>query len=308
MSDCVFQFINGTYQKDQSHPGVLADSVSWDGAHFTLHLPSGFSAKAPIYLRHVHTDSNQQVHSVSHHITAGEHARAVLVASYQGDNALTYTHHINTRIDLESSAHIHFYKWQQESAHAFHQAHFIAEQASDSYLATYQILNRVHSSEDDFLYLLKGERARCESIGLCQSNNKQHMQINSHIQHLNSFTHSRQLYKGIAADQSYVRFKGLVTVNSGLKAVCAHQKNQNLLLSSQARVDAQPELIIYSEDVRCSHGATIGQLDKEALFYLQSRGIDRPAANALLTQGFAHEIFDSFPDRDVATMMMRGPQ
>lgn len=296
-----FIFINGRYQSDISNPGVLLDYVTIDGDLFTINLPKNFRSSEPIYLVHINKDKAST--PLRHLIIADENSEAIVVETYQGRCNLVYVNEIEMNICLKSSAHLHYYKWQQEGNQATHHARFLSEQASDSYLGTYHVARGANDSSDHFYYSLVGEGSTCESIGFYDANQKQTMKIDSRIQHLSSYTNSRQLYKGVANDQAHTAFTGIVMVNPDIKEICAHQKNNNLLLSSQAEMDTRPELEIYSDDVLCSHGATVGQLDEEALFYFRSRGVDEETARALLTEGFSNEVFDAFPDLNVVEMM-----
>lgn len=296
-----FIFINGRYQTDISNPKELLEFVTVEDNVFILHFPENVSLKQPVYLVHINKDKDAA--PLRYQIILEEGAEVVIVASYQGRRHLAYRNEIEVNIQLKKQARLHYYKWQQEGCEAEHHARFISEQARDSYLGTYHYAKGAKNASDYFSYFLVGESASCESIGFYDANHKQTMKIDSHIQHLSSYTNSRQLYKGMADDQAQTNFTGRVMVDPEIKEICAHQKNNNLLLSSQAVMNTRPELEIYSDDVRCSHGATVGQLDEEAIFYLRSRGVPEKAARHLLLEGFSSEIFNAFPDTDVLEAM-----
>jgi len=298
-----FVFVDGRYMPDLSNPDILSDQVSVDGDTFTLHLPKNFKTDHIIELSHINKSSGSNV--LRHSIIADENSEATIMASYQGEAELVYSNDIETNIDLKSSARLHYYKWQRESEKATHTAHFISHQARDSYLATYHLVTGAEVSNDKFDYSLSGEGATCKSIGFYRADQKRSIVTDSRISHLSSSTNSRQLYKGMADDQSHAAFYGRLIVAPDLKAICAQQKNDNLLLSSKAEVNTKPELEIYSDDVRCTHGATVGRLDAKALFYLQSRGIAEAEAKRLLTDAFINEILDALPHASIATDVRR---
>lgn len=299
-----FIFVNGRYQDSISSPGSLADYFTAGEDGFTLHLPKNFQSDEPIYF--VHINKNEGSMRISRQVILEENAQATILESYQGRQNIAYQNEIESKIDLHANARLHFYKLQQEGDQASHKATFSSRQAANSYLGTYHVARGGENSVDHFHYALIGEGATCESVGFYTTKLKQQHDIKSHIQHERSNTNSRQLYKGMADDQSHVKFNGMVMVDPNVKEICAHQRNNNLLLSSQAEVDTKPELEIYSEDVRCSHGATVGQLDEESLFFLRSRGIDEVAARVLLTAGFANEIYDAFPNTEIEAIMRGG--
>jgi len=116
------------------------------------------------------------------------------------------------------------------------------------------------------------------------------------INHNSPHTKSSQFYKGILDDVSKASFRGKVIVKKDAQHIEAKQSNHNLLLSQTAKVSTMPELEIYADDVKCSHGATVGQLDEDALFYLRSRGIEETVARQILTQGFIQDVLFSFPE------------
>jgi len=294
-----FVFVNGQYQADLSNPGILSDQITVEENAFTLHLPKNYKTDQIIELKHINKAPGSRI--FRHIIIAHENSEAVILESYQGEDDLVYSNDIETKLDIKPNAALSYYKWQRESEKATHTAHLIAHQARNSSLSTYHVLIGAEVSNDHFSYSLSGEGATCESIGFYSADKKRKVTINSCINHLSSYTNSKQFYKGIANDQSLAAFFGKLVVHPDIKAISAHQKNNNLLLSSKAEVDTKPELEIYSDDVQCTHGATVGQLDSEAIFYLQSRGIVESEAKCLLTHAFVNEILDALPNAIIAS-------
>jgi Fe-S cluster assembly protein SufD len=134
------------------------------------------------------------------------------------------------------------------------------------------------------------EGAECWVDGLYVAGSNQHTDTHSVIDHKQPHCTSRQLYKGILDGNARAVFNGKVFVREGAQKTDAMQTNKNLLLSAQARVDTKPQLEIYADDVKCAHGAAVGQIDEEELFYLQTRGMNAELARSLLTYGFAEEV------------------
>lgn len=147
---------------------------------------------------------------------------------------------------------------------------------------------------------LHGEGAECSLRGLFIGKNSRHIDNHTSVDHAVPHCSSNELYKGILDDQSRGVFRGRVVVQKDAQKSNAVQSNPNLLLADSAEIDTKPQLEIYADDIRCSHGSAIGHLDAEALFYLRARGIGERDARELLTQGFAHEITSALPGRALA--------
>jgi Fe-S cluster assembly protein SufD len=139
---------------------------------------------------------------------------------------------------------------------------------------------------------MNNEGAECWVDGLYVVGENQHADTHSVIDHQKAYCNSHQLYKGILDANGRAVFNGKVFVREGAQKTDALQTNKNLLLSPQARVDTKPQLEIYADDVKCAHGAAIGQLDQDQLFYLEARGINPELGKSLLTYGFAEEVIE----------------
>jgi Fe-S cluster assembly protein SufD len=151
---------------------------------------------------------------------------------------------------------------------------------------------------DEFEIALDGAEADARIFGLSLTNNRQHSDMRIAIDHRAAHTTSRQDYRAIVADSSKAIFNGKVIVQKDAQHIEARQRNDNLLLSSTAEVDTKPELEIYADQVICSHGATVGELSEEQLFYLRARGIDEQTARGILTTAFADTIVERFDHED----------
>lgn len=147
----------------------------------------------------------------------------------------------------------------------------------------------------DLQVRLEGEGAECKLNGVVVTQGKQHYDNHTSIEHVAAHCDSEETYRNIAADESHAIFNGRIHIHQDAQKSNANMSNKNLLLSTGAEIDTKPELEIYADDVKCAHGATIGQLDKTSLFYLVSRGIGRREANTLLTMAFINELVEQIP-------------
>ena len=199
-------------------------------------------------------------------------------------------------IELADSAKLDYIKCQREQLDAYHIANILVHQNSNSQFKLWQLAHGAALYRDDVTIQLNGVDATAQLYGLYQANQQQHMDMHITVNHNCPQTTSEQLYKGIFDDQAKGVFNGKVLVKPNAQQIVAIQRNNNLLLSRTAEMNTKPELEIYADSVKCSHGATVGQLDHDSLFYLQSRGLDIDMARQLLTQAFLQEVIDTLPD------------
>ena len=221
-------------------------------------------------------------------VVAGKNAQVTVVERYLGEGA--YFTNAVTEIVLAEGAILDHVKLQQESLQAYHIAHTQVVQAARSNFRTHYlslggalVRNEVHVRFD-------GEHAEATVNGLYLANGKQHIDNFTAIDHAVPNCASHELYKGILDGQAHGVFNGKIFVRKDAQKTDAKQTNKVLLLSDDATIDTKPQLEIFADDVKCTHGATIGQLDAAQLFYLQSRGIPLDAARRLLTFAFANDI------------------
>jgi Fe-S cluster assembly protein SufD len=187
-------------------------------------------------------------------------------------------------------AEIEHHKLQQESLKAFHVAAVNADQQHGSRFTSRSFALGGGLARIDISVGLNAERTECALDGLYMTDGRQHIDHHTRIDHARPHGTSREFYKGVLAGASRAVFNGKVIVHADAQHSDAYQTNRNLLLSDHAEVDTKPQLEIYADDVKCSHGATVGQLDPEQIFYLRSRGVDDASARALLTFAFAEEV------------------
>jgi Fe-S cluster assembly protein SufD len=228
---------------------------------------------------------------LQHHILLEENSELTLVEEYISLNAEHYSNQIELEIITQKNARIHYHKIQNEDKSATHLANIQIKQSSGSEVNHFSLALGGRQARDDLSVEQNESASTCQLYGLYQLT-EDHQQIEHHlyVDHMAELGQSKMLYKGIVDKKSKATFKGKVHVHKLAQKINAQQANHNLLLSNDSQVDSKPELEIYADEVKCTHGATIGQLDQEALFYLRSRGVDLASAKRLLLDAFADEV------------------
>jgi len=261
-----------------------------DGAW--LYLGRGVVLERPVHLIFLSVGGDEpQSSQVRNLIVAGPNSQAQVVESYVSLATEHFTNTITT-IVLEEGAGLEHYKLQEESERALHVGRIDVRQGRDSRFRSHAASLGGELSRHDVAASLEGEGAECVLNGLYMVEGRQHVDFHTNVEHREPHGTSREYYKGILGGRSRGVFNGRVHVHPGAQRTDSEQSNKNLLLSRDAEVDTKPELEIYADDVKCSHGATVGQLDPDMLFYLRARGIDEAAARGLLTYGFAQDVIE----------------
>jgi Fe-S cluster assembly protein SufD len=256
-------------------------------------VPRGVVVDGPIEITYeVPADVTQEGPVAVHPrtlILVEEGAHCTIVETYKGEGR--YFTNAVTEIVVGDRAVVDHYKVQQESLSAYHVATMQVKLGQSATFSSHSIsLGGALVRNDANAVLAEGSDATLN--GLYIVNGTQHVDNHTIIDHAMPHGTSHEVYKGILAGQSHAVFNGKIIVRKDAQKTDSKQTNKNLVLSDDAVVDTKPELQIYADDVRCTHGATIGQLDSESLFYLQSRGIGKKEARSLLTYAFAQDIVD----------------
>ena len=226
-------------------------------------------------------------------VAAGAGSSATLVETYLGVDGLSVTNAL-TQARLGPGAKLIHYVLQAESTSSDHFSCLEARLGQRSRLSSRLLATGGRIGRHEVDAVLAGEEAEVTVDGLFLTGSGQHHDNPVRIEHAAARCTSRQLYKGVVSGDGHGVFNGHVVVRSGADGTDAAQVNKNLLLSERAEVDTRPRLEIFADDVACSHGAAVGELDADALFYLRSRGVDEGAARAVLVSGFAQELLDRF--------------
>ncbi|MGH7775468.1 MAG: Fe-S cluster assembly protein SufD [Candidatus Binatia bacterium] len=260
-----------------------------DGAF--VYVPQGRVVGEPIYVLFVSTVHGKATVSYPRNLVVmGHDTQATIVESYVGlENNVYFTNAV-TEIVLGENAVIDHYKLQRESVEAFHIATLQAHLDRSSNFSSHSIALGGALVRNDVNVALEGEGIECTLNGLYMVTGRQHVDNHTRIDHVKPHCSSRELYKGVLDGKSRGVFNGKIYVHKPAQKTDAKQTNKNLLLSEDALINTKPQLEIYADDVKCTHGSTIGQLDQDAIFYLRSRGVGLEAARSLLTYAFASDI------------------
>ncbi len=315
-------FVNGRYEAGLSKPpqglrieplasagvGALTVPAGWEEDVFlnlntalardglSLTLEAGIWLDAPIEILHI---SVLEPAPASHHLRLvlrlAKGAQAMLLERYVGIEGVQNLTNAVTRIELDAEAKLTHMRLQMESSQGFHVGRVLVAQGSNSQYVSHNLQLGAAWARLDLHTRLEAEGARAVLRGLYAVNKRQHIDNHTLVDHLVPGTVSDELYRGILDGQGRAVFNGKVVVAEGAVKTDARQANHNLLLSRGAEIDTKPELEIYADDVKCSHGASIGQLDEQQLFYLRSRGLDAESARGLLIAAFAGALLEGLP-------------
>ncbi len=255
-----------------------------------LRVPAGAVLPEPI---HITYDVPEESEPLAVHprtlILVGANAQCTIVETFKGTGA--YFTNAVTEIVAAEGAVVDHYKVQQESIEAYHVATMQISLGRSANFATHSISLGGALVRNDVNAILS-EGSECTLNGLYLVNGTQHVDNHTVIDHAKPHANSHELYKGILDGKAHAVFNGRIIVRKDAQKTDSKQTNKNLVLSDDAVIDTKPELQIHADDVRCTHGATVGQLDAESMFYLQSRGIGKQDAKNLLTFAFAQDIVD----------------
>ena len=332
-------FENGRYQPTRSRLADLPEGVTvvsfaealrerspWVEAHFArhaayqehafaalntafaeegavIHIPKGSTVSSPIYLAFL---SDADKPSLSHPrvlVVAAENSAAKVVEGYFGQGE--YLTNAVTEIILGQGASVEHYKLQGEGEEASHIALTQVQQQKDSRFTAHSLALGSRLARNEIRVALDAEGAECALNGLYLASGRQHLDNTTFIDHLKPRCTSREIYKGIVGDRASAVFSGRILVRPEAQKTDSSQTNKNLLLSEDATVDSKPQLAIYADDVKCTHGATVGQIDEASLFYLRSRGLPAEQARALLTYAFASDIVRRVEPASVRAQVQR---
>lgn len=267
---------------------ALNTALIGDGA--VVRIPRGRMVEAPIHLLFISTATEPVVAHPRVLIVAEEGAMATVVESYAAISPDVYFNNAVSEVVVGQGASLNHYRIQQESEHAYHIGTTRVSQDQASRYNSLTISLGGNLVRHTLHIAHGGERIETTIDGLYVVTGRQHVDNHTAVDHAYPHCQSSQLYKGILDGRGRAVFNGKVFVREGAVQTDARQLNRNLLLSSETTIDTKPQLEILADDVKCSHGATVGQLEDDEIFYLASRGISPERARALLTFGFAEEL------------------
>jgi len=265
---------------------------SFDGAFISI--PNNFVLDKPIHIINFSDGNNKKtVSQYRNLIIAGKNSNVQIVNSSHSLTVNYTLSNITTEIILEENAFLNYNIFQGEGNDAFQINNTKVNQAANSNFSSHTITLCGAIVRNDLKIEHKGKNCETNLFGLYLPDREQHFDNNVFINHAKPHGTSNQVYKGIIDNKASAVFLGKVLVGKGAQKTLADQTNRNILLSKYAKVNSKPQLEIYADDVSCSHGSTTGQIDKEALFYLQTRGINRRKAEVLLLGAFITDVIDT---------------
>jgi Fe-S cluster assembly protein SufD len=283
------------YLKDYSKTITAFDSLN---AAYTVDgliavVPDGVIVEKPIQVLYLNGRDDEQVLSTPRNlIVAGKNAQVTIIANYEAFSENPYFSNVITEVFTDENAIIDLYKIQNESKNAFHIERVEAYQKKQSVFSHYNISFGGKIVRNDINAEMSGEYVETNYYGLYLGNDEQHVDNHTLVDHAKPNCESNELYKGILDNSARGVFNGKIMVRKDAQKTNAYQSNKTVLLSKDATIDTKPQLEIYADDVKCSHGATIGHLDDTAYFYIRSRGIPSELAKSMLIRAFANDVID----------------
>jgi Fe-S cluster assembly protein SufD len=234
-------------------------------------------------------------------IVAGADSETTIIEHYAGATNIKYWQNVVTNINLSNNAVLNHTRIQEEDHNGSHIADTVYSLGKDAQLNAFHFASGSSLYRQNIQVNLASSGASSMVNGLCIGKDHQHLDQHIIINHLKENCNSNQLFKYILSDTSAGVFNGRVIVSEGAQKTDAQQTTRNLLLTDKAMAHSNPQLEIYADDVKCSHGSTTGQLDENAIFYLRSRGIDVRSAQLLLISGFAKEVMETITNTNIDT-------
>ena len=290
-TDGLEQHLAKTFNID-AHPfAALNTSLLDDGV--AIFIARGAVIETPIHIVTVTGSDNGPV--AAHPrvlVVAGENSQARIAHTFIGGAGAPYFTNAVAEVVVGEGANVEYYTDQRESDNAFHVANLQAHVSAKGVFASHAFLTGAKIMRHDIGIALKGEGADCTMNGVYLADGERLMDTHTSLDHAMPHCTSHELYKGILAGKSKAVFNGRIIVRIDAQKTDAKQTNRALLLSDEATINSNPQLEIFADDVKCTHGAAVGQLDEEAMFYLQARGLTRPEARDMMLHAFAGEVIE----------------
>lgn len=282
----------GRYAQDPANPFSALNTAFFQDGGF-VHVAAGKTLSRPIHLLFVSATQEPGATAQPRNLILVEkNSRATVIESYVSTVDTAYVTNAVTELLLEEGARLEHCKFQNESPEAFHVAAIHAKLGRNSNLIAHSIALGARLSRNNIRTQLAAEGVECVLNGLYLTRDEQLADHHMIVEHAQPHCQSHEYYNGILDGRSKGVFHGRILVRQPAQKTDAKQTNKNLLLSDEATVDTKPQLEIYADDVKCTHGATVGQLNDESIFYLRARGIGAERARRMLIHAFAGEIID----------------
>ena len=269
-----------------------------DGAF--IYIPDNVTVIDPIHIISINGNAEENILSQPRNlIITGKNSKVTIIETYNSITDKAHFTNVVTEVIAGENSNIEMYKIQDENLNSFQVSLTQVEQKKNSVFTVYTVTTGGAIVRNDVNSVLDDEGCETHLYGLYLTDGSQHVDNHTLMDHAKPHCLSNELYKGVLNGKSRAVFNGKVFVRPDAQKTNAYQSNKNILLSPDATVDTKPQLEIYADDVKCSHGATVGQLDEESLFYLRSRGISKDMARSILIRAFANDIFDEMKNNEL---------
>ena len=280
----------GKYADYKSHIfTALSAAFTNDGAF--VYVPDGKIIEDPVHVLFVASSGDgKKLIQPRNLFVVGKNAQARILEHYCALSEEIYFTNVVTEIAALENSVVDHVKLQEESKKAFHIARMEVDQEKNSSFSSHSVSFGGDISRNDFNSRFNDSGGECALNGLYMISGTQLFDVHSMIDHAKPYCNSHEHFKGILDDKSRAVFNGKVMVRQGAQKTNAFQENNNIILSNDALVNTKPQLEIFADDVKCSHGATVGQLDADSMFYLKSRGIGEDKARIILLHAFASDV------------------
>lgn len=256
-----------------------------------IQVPDNKIIEKPIQILNVVGNKREvSFYSTRNLIIAGKNSEATFIQKHVGIDGELYLNNLTSEFAVEQNATLNFYNIELDNNDSYHIEKTDVMQARDSNFRHFNFTFGGKLVRNDMNTELSDENVECTLNGLYIANDSQHVDNSTFINHAKPHSTSNELYKGILDDTSRGVFSGKILVAKDAQLTNAYQNNNTILLSEDAQIDTKPQLEIYADDVKCTHGATVGQLDESALFYILSRGIPKEKAKSMLITAFAESV------------------
>jgi Fe-S cluster assembly protein SufD len=295
------------FPADETALEALNEVFFSDG--YVLRLVDGLTQMEPLHILHIGAANARHSFHTRNLIEMAPGTQARIVESFVGDAQSPYWTNSVTRADLAAEAALDYVKIVAEPVAAIHSASLSVTLAREARFTSAFLTTGALLSRQDVVIHIEGERAYCGIQAASLLRGRQEATLATLVRHDAPGGETAEVYKGMVEGQAHGVFQGKIRVDHEGQQTNANQLSQSLLLSNEARVDTKPELEIFADDVKCSHGATVGDLDADQLFYLEARGIPTDEARAMLIEGFVTGAFDTLADgpaRDYLTSHIEG--
>ena len=287
--EVVSEYFNKS-EKEQDAFEVLNKAYVSDGLF--VYLPKNKSLDRPVQVLQIAGGNEKLMVSPRNIIVAEENSEATIIVNYAGASKSEYFNNSVTQIFGKESSRLTYVEIQSEDEKAFQIGHTLVNLNDDAVFNHFEFTLSGKLVRNNLSAKLSGENIESHYYGFYIGKNSQHIDNHTFIDHVKPNCFSNEIYKGILNDKSKAVFGGKILVDKDSQKTNAFQSNKTILLSDEARIDTKPQLEIYADDVKCTHGATVGQLDEEALFYIVSRGISKDEARSMLINAFANDILN----------------